>query len=487
MSGSKVYSNFLWRFLERCGAQGVTFIVSLVLARLLDPDIYGTVALITVFTTIMQAFVDSGMGNALVQKKNADDLDFSTVFYFNIVVSLVLYAIMFFVAPLIASFYEKPELVPLVRALSLIIVIAGVKNIQQAYVSRNLLYKKFFFATLAGTIGAAVAGIAMAYLGYGAWALVVQMLLNAFVDTIILWFTVKWRPHKIFSFERLKSLFSYGWKLLVSSLLDIIYNELAQLIIGKKYSSSDLGYYNRGKQFPSVFVSNVNVAIDSVLLPVMSKDQDSTDRIKAMTRRSVRIGIFVMAPIMIGLAVCSRPLIQLILTEKWLPAVPYLWMFCIIYMLYPVQTANLNAIKAIGRSDIYLRLELIKKAIGIVILIITMNYGVFAVACGVMITRVLYQVINAVPSKRLLNYKYTEVCKDLFPSIFVAGVMGVCIYSINLFNLPDWLTLIIQIPSGCIIYILLSHLLKIDSLVYVRKAIKNFTVNKTLKQKKEER
>ena len=481
MTVNKIYSNFLWRLFERCGAQGVTFIVSLVLARLLDPDVYGTVALVTVFTTIMQAFVDSGMGNALIQKKNADDLDFSTVFYFNLAISLALYAIMFFVAPLIGRFYDKPELVTMIRVLSIIILIAGVKNIQQAYVSRNLLYKKFFFATLSGTIAAAIAGIFMAYLGFGAWALVTQMLLNALVDTVFLWFTVKWRPHKMFSFKRLKSLFSFGWKLLISALLDIIYNELAQLVIGKKYSSSDLGYYNRGKQFPSVFVSNVNVAIDSVLLPVMSKDQDSIDRIKIMTRRSVRVGIYVMSPIMIGLAVCGKPLIRLILTEKWLPAVPYLWIFCIIYLLYPVQTANLNAIKAIGRSDVYLYLEVIKKVIGVVILIISMNYGVFAVACGVMITRILYQVINAIPSKRIFNYNYLEVVKDLFPSILVSAVMGVCVYSITLLNFPDLVTLIIQIPLGAVVYILISYFFKLDSFIYIKNNLKGFNFKKNNK------
>lgn len=233
MSSTNVITNFFWRFLERCGAQGVTFIVSIVLARLLDPTVYGTVALVTIFTTIMQVFVDSGMGNALIQKKDADDLDFSSVFYFNMAMCSVLYLIMFFAAPFIASFYRMPELTAIVRVLSFVVVISGVKNVQQAYVSRHLMFKRFFFSTLGGTIGAAVIGIAMAYLGFGVWALVAQMLFNAAVDTTILWITVKWRPKKMFSFQRLKSLFSYGWKLLASSLIDTVYNDLRQLIIGK--------------------------------------------------------------------------------------------------------------------------------------------------------------------------------------------------------------------------------------------------------------
>ncbi len=233
MNNKNVFSNFLWRFLERCGAQGVTFVVSIVLARLLDPSLYGTIALVTVFTTIMQVFVDSGMGNALIQKKDADDLDFSSVFWFNISMCSVMYLIMFFAAPLIAAFYKIPELTSIVRVLSLILVISGVKNVQQAFVSRNMLFKRFFFATIGGTIGAALIGIAMAYLGFGVWALVAQMLFNATVDTAILWITVKWRPKKLFSINRLKELFSFGWKLLVSSLIDTVYRDLTQLIIGK--------------------------------------------------------------------------------------------------------------------------------------------------------------------------------------------------------------------------------------------------------------
>ena len=362
MSSTNVITNFFWRFLERCGAQGVTFIVSIVLARLLDPTVYGTVALVTIFTTIMQVFVDSGMGNALIQKKDADDLDFSSVFYFNMAMCSVLYLIMFFAAPFIASFYRMPELTAIVRVLSFVVVISGVKNVQQAYVSRHLMFKRFFFSTLGGTIGAAVIGIAMAYLGFGVWALVAQMLFNAAVDTTILWITVKWRPKKMFSFQRLKSLFSYGWKLLASSLIDTVYNDLRQLIIGKKYSSGDLAYYNQGKKFPQLIVTNINTSIDSVLLPTMSKAQDDMAAVRSMTRRAIKTSTFLMMPAMIGLAVCAEPLVQLILTEKWLPCVLFLRIFCITYAFYPIHTANLNAIKAMGRSDLFLKLEIIKNS-----------------------------------------------------------------------------------------------------------------------------
>lgn len=478
MSSTNVITNFFWRFLERCGAQGVTFIVSIVLARLLDPTVYGTVALVTIFTTIMQVFVDSGMGNALIQKKDADELDFSSVFYFNMAMCAVLYLIMFFAAPFIASFYRMPELTAIVRVLSFIIVISGVKNVQQAYVSRHLMFKRFFFSTLGGTIGAAVIGIAMAYLGFGVWALVAQMLFNAAVDTTILWITVKWRPKKMFSFQRLKSLFSYGWKLLVSSLIDTVYNDLRQLIIGKKYSSGDLAYYNQGKKFPQLIVTNINTSIDSVLLPTMSKAQDDMAAVRSMTRRAIKTSTFLMMPAMIGLAVCAEPLVQLILTEKWLPCVLFLRIFCITYAFYPIHTANLNAIKAMGRSDLFLKLEIIKKTVGIIAILITMWISVQAMAYSFLVTTILNQIINSWPNKKLLNYSYLEQVKDMLPQIMLSLVMGAAIYAVSFLHLSASLTLLIQIPLGVLVYWSGSKIFHVESYTYIIEMVKNFKKRK---------
>lgn len=478
MSSTNVITNFFWRFLERCGAQGVTFIVSIVLARLLDPTVYGTVALVTIFTTIMQVFVDSGMGNALIQKKDADDLDFSSVFYFNMAMCSVLYLIMFFAAPFIASFYRMPELTAIVRVLSFVVVISGVKNVQQAYVSRHLMFKRFFFSTLGGTIGAAVIGIAMAYLGFGVWALVAQMLFNAAVDTTILWITVKWRPKKMFSFQRLKSLFSYGWKLLVSSLIDTVYNDLRQLIIGKKYSSGDLAYYNQGKKFPQLIVTNINTSIDSVLLPTMSKAQDDMAAVRSMTRRAIKTSTFLMMPAMIGLAVCAEPLVQLILTEKWLPCVLFLRIFCITYAFYPIHTANLNAIKAMGRSDLFLKLEIIKKTVGIIAILITMWISVQAMAYSFLVTTILNQIINSWPNKKLLNYSYLEQIKDMMPQILLSLGMGAAIYAVSFLHLSASLTLLIQIPLGVLVYWSGSKIFHVESYTYIIEMVKNFKKRK---------
>lgn len=448
-----VIGNFIWRFAERCGAQLVTFIVSIVLARILDPKDYGTIALVTVFTTILQVFVDSGLGTALIQKKNADDLDFSSVFYFNFIVCIILYVGMFIAAPYIALFYKDTTLTPVIRVISLTIVISGVKGIQQAYVSKNMLFKRFFFSTIGGTIFSAVLGIAMAYMGYGVWALVAQQLSNTAIDTLILWLTVKWRPKKMFSYERLKGLFSFGWKLLISSLLDTAYNNLRNLIIGKLYSSSDLAFYNQGEKFPKVIVMNINASIDSVLLPTMSIEQDNPERIKQMTRRAIKTSTYVMAPLMMGLAFCAEPIVRLVLTDKWIFCIPFLRIFCITYMFWPVHTANLNAINAMGRSDWFLRLEIIKKIVGLAILLSTMWFGVMAMAYSLLLSSVLSQIINSWPNRKLLKYGYLEQVRDFAPGILLAVLMGICVHFVEYMFLPMIVTLVIQIVLGAIIYI----------------------------------
>ena len=472
LNRSKVFGGLIWRFAERCGAQLVGFVISVILARLLDPSAYGTIALITVFTTILQVFVDSGLGNALIQKKNADDLDFSTVFYTNIVFCTLLYVIICACSPLIAKFYNNSSMVPLIRVLSLTVLISGVKNVQQAYVSRHMLFKRFFFSTLGGTIAAAVIGIAMAYMGYGVWALVAQQVINLAIDTIILWITVKWRPRWMFSINRLKVLYSFGWKLLVSSIIDTVYTDIRQLIIGKMYSSTDLAFYNKAKQFPTLIVNNINTSIDSVLLPAMSDAQDEKAHVKAMTRRSITTSVYIMAPLMMGLAFVAKPLVSLILTDKWLPCVPFLRIFCITYMFRPIHTANLNAIKALGRSDLFLKLEILKKTVGVILLLSTMWFGVMAMAYSLLVSTIASQIINSWPNRKLLGYSYLDQLKDILPGIFLAVFMGFCVSFVELLGLPNILTLAIQVVAGAVIYIAGSFILKLDSFQYLFGIIK---------------
>lgn len=478
MDKKNVFSNLIWRFMERCGAQGVSFVVSIVLARLLAPEAYGTIALITVFTTLLQVFINSGLGTALIQKKDADDLDFSTVFYFNAVMCLTLYGLLFLTAPLIATFYGLPELTPLIRVLGLTLVISGVKNVQQSYVSKTMQFRRFFFSTLGGTVFSAIVGIVMAYKGYGAWALVGQNLTNNLVNTVIIWITVKWRPKWMFSWVRLKSLFSYGWKILVSALLETGYQDLHQLIIGKVYTAGDLAYYNKGALLPKTVVANVNSSIDSVLLPTMATEQTDRTRMKAMTRRAITISTYIMMPMMMGIAVCAVPLTRLLLTEKWLPSVVFLRIFCFSYAFHPIHTANLNAIKAMGRSDLFLKLEIAKKAVGLVSILATMFISVEAMAYSLIVSTVASQIINSWPNKKLLGYSYLEQVKDMLPQIVLSCVMGAVVYCVNFLGLGDILTLLLQVLVGVLVYVMGSLLFKVESFTYLLDTLKSFSPKK---------
>lgn len=481
-TGKSVLANFLWRFMERIGAQMVSLVVSIVLARILSPTDYGTVALINVFINILAVFIDSGFNASLIQKKGADDTDFSSVFFAQMVICTVMYLLLFIFAPSISGFYSRPEMTPMIRVLGLTMIVAGVKNIQTAYVSRNMMFKKFFFATLGGTIGAAGIGIGLAAAGFGAWALIGQSLFNNMVDTIILWITVKWRPKKTFSFERLKKLFSFSWKLLLSGLLDTGYNNLRSLIIGKVYTSEDLAFYDQGKKWPNLVITNINSSLDSVLLPSMSAEQDDAARVKTMTRRAIKTSTYIMAPLLMGLAFCGEPLFRLILTDKWLPAVPFLRIFCITYMFYPIHTANLNAIKAMGRSDLFLKLEIIKKLVGLGLLAVSVPISVMAIGYSLLVSSVASQIINTWPNKKLLNYGYLEQLKDIIPGILLAVFMGGCVYWVKFLPVNELLILVIQVLVGAAIYITGSKVFKLESYAYIKTMAKQFLNTRQTKQ-----
>lgn len=470
---AKALSGLMWSFLEKFGAQCVTLVVSIVLARLLEPDVFGMIGIVTVFMAVLNVFVDSGLGNALIQKKDADAVDFSSVFFFNILMCTALYLLLFLTAPLVAKFFKLPELSPVIRVMGLTLIFSGINNVQKAFVARHLKFKRFFFATLGGTLGAAAVGIFMAVKGYGVWALVGQSLFSSLANTVILWITVKWRPVWKFSGERFKGLFFYGWKLLAASLIGTIYNNLRQLIIGKMYSAESLAFYNRGYMIPNTFVGSVSSAIDSVLLPVLASAQDDKEAVMAITRRSVRISAYVMWPIMMGIAACSEALISVLLTDKWLPSAPFIIIFCITYAFQPLESANLNAIKALGRSDIYLKLDLIRKTIGFTILVSTMWFGPLVMALSNLFFAVINQIINIYPNKKLLSYSYRQQMSDFLPSMFLAAVMFAIVYSVKLFGLANWLTLLIQVPTGVLVYFAGSKLFKFDSFDYIVNTVKS--------------
>ncbi len=452
----------------------MSFLVSIILARLLLPSDYGVIALITIFIDIANVFVSSGFGAALVQKKDADEVDFSSVFYFSIVMSWVLYIIVFLGAPAVAGFYDKEILTPVLRVMALKLPLAGVNSVQHAYVQKKMLFKRFFFSTLIGTVGSAVVGIVMAYTGFGAWALVAQYLFNSTMDTVVLWFTVRWRPVWRFSLGRMKYLFGFGWKMLASELIHTSYKQIRSLIIGKVYTEKDLAFYNQGGKLPSLIVTNINSSVSSVLFPAMTLKQDDTGKLKEMVRLSIRVSSYIMWPLMIGLLVISEPIVRLMFTEKWLPCVPYMQIACIQFALEPVQTANVQAVKAMGKGRTYLIMEIVKKLFGIVMIVAVMYQGVMAIAVTAMFVTFFAALVNSTPNRKYLGYTYREQLVDLIPSILLAAAMGICVYGVGRLPVPDLVSIVLQAVSGAASYIIISLAFRVSQFRYIVDILKNF-------------
>lgn len=467
----KIVSGMGWKFGERIIAQGISFIISIVLARLLSPKEYGTIALVLVFITIANVFVSDGLGAGLIQKKSGD-LEFSTMFYCSLTFGVILYFLLFLFAPLIASFYSNKDLIIVVRVLALQLPLASIKTIQHAYISKYMMFKKFFFSTLAGTIISGVIGIIMAYCGMGVWALVEQYLVNSLIDMIVLFFTVNWRPKLLFSIDAAKKIFSYSWKLLAASLINTIYNECRNLIIGKKYSESDLAFNTKGSQFPSLFITNIDTAISSVLFPAMASVHEDKENLKILTKKSMKMTSFLIFPLMIGLMTISESLVVVLLTDKWLGCVPFLIIACIYWMFQPCLTANNEVLKATGRTDICLKIEIIKKIIGFLLVILTMNISVFALAMSNALFALLSTAINIFATQSVIHYGYREQIADMLPSFILSSIMGIIVYFIGEFRISKIFVMILQILCGGIFYLACAYILKMDSILDLIKILK---------------
>ena len=456
-------------------SQLVGFVVSIILARVLLPENYGVIVLVSVFVNICDKIVICGFATSLIQKKDADNLDFSTVLFFSIAMSLVLYLLLFFTAPLIASFYSEydaTELISVIRVLGLSLFVLAVNSVQHAFVSRQMQFNRYFWSVTGGTMISAVVGISMAYSGMGVWALVGQNLTMSVADTLILWFTVKWRPVLRFSYERLRGLFSYGWKIFAASMIKTVYNNLRSLVIGKVYTPADLAYYNRGQSFPQLVDSNVIGTIDSVFFPAVSKVQDSKADMKSMLRRVIKTSSFFLMPILAGLAAVADPLVRLLLTDKWAECIPYLQILSFSFILSSVEVEDLQAIKATGRSDIVLRLEVIKKTVGILILIASVPFGIKAIAYGMLASQLFAAVVNAFPCRKLLDYSLFEQLKDVLPYLGASVLMFVAIYFVSAtWTLAPWLDLLARTAMGGVLYLGWMLIKKDESLSYVRTTV----------------
>lgn len=462
-------TNLIWKFSERLSSQLVSFIVSIIIARILNPSDYGLIAMTMVFINLSYVLIDGGFNSALIQKKKADKLDFSTIFWFSIIFAILIYLLIYVSAPYIASFYgpQYKQLTPILRVLGIIIIIHSVNSIQTAYISRKMLFKNFFWGTLIGTILSAIVGIYMACNGYGVWSLVGQLLTSASTNALTLYLITKKLPSIAFSYKRLKSMLNYGFKIFCANILTTIFLDIRTFLIGKLYSSADLAFFERGKHYPLLIGSNINTSIGTVLFPKLSSQQENPTAIKSTTRKSIRFSAYIMAPLMLGLAATAEPLIRLLLTDKWLPCVPYLQLFCIIYLFQPIHTANMQAIKAIGRSDIYLKLELIKKIIELVMLLLVMWISVKAIAINMAVLTTLFTLVNSWPNIKLLNYSLKEQFHDIIPAIGMSVIVFICTYPAIYMPYNDIFIILIQVITGTAIYLILSKLTHNKEYIYI--------------------
>ena len=428
---SKVAKGAVWTLMEKLSTQVVQFIVAMILARLLTPDDYGLVALTTIFIAVANVLVDGGFGNALIQKKDSDDLDFNSVFYLNIVLSLIVYFALFLAAPWIAEFYKTSELTLVIRVIGISLLFNAVNAIQNAELTKKMLFHLSFRVSLITCVASAICGITLAFLGYGVWALVWSSLVSGFVGVIARWFIIAWRPRLMFSLARLKPLFSYGWKMAVSAMIDQVYVNLTGLLIGKFYTKADLAYVNKGRSLPQLAMSEVDATLGRVTFPALVLLQDDKVRLRESMRRTMRCSTFLVFPLMVGVAACAESELLLLYGPQWTPATPYMILACFGFALWPFHTINLRGIMALGRSDVFLKLEIVKKALGLIVILSTFRLGILPwIAISTFVMGPVGVIINAWPNRRLLDYTIGMQIRDVMPTALVciaeaAVVIGV--------------------------------------------------------------
>ena len=479
---TKTISGLFWRLGERITAQIISFFVTVVLARILMPEQYGIIAIVTIFINLANVFVTSGLGTSLVQKKEADDLDFSTMFWASLFLSIILYLLIFVLSPIVANIYDNQLITIVLRVMGFKIPIAAINSIQQAYVQRKMIFKKFFFSTIIGTIISAFVGIGMALKGFGVWALVGQYLTNSIIDTCVLAITVKWKPHLMFSMERFKSLFTYGWKIMASSFIGTVFDQLRGLIIGARYSSTDLAYNNKGEQIPSLLSNNINSTMESVLFSSISKVQDDKIKVKNAMRRLMKISSFVIMPLLFGISAVANTLISILLTEKWNACIPYLRVVCIQQCFGILNTVNMQVIKAIGKSDTILKLEFIKKPIYLLILLIVMNISPLAICIANACYSIIALFINSRPNKKYLDYGLKDQISDILIYFIISLIMEIIVIMIGMIRINTYVLLMLQIIVGIVFYIGISVILKLESFKYILEIIKNTFKNKKVNE-----
>jgi O-antigen/teichoic acid export membrane protein len=469
---TKTVHALLWSFLEAIALRGVQFVVGIVLARLLFPEQFGLIGMLTIFMAVIRAFLDSGFGAALIQKREVTQTDICSIFYFNIVVGIVAAGLLCLAAPWIAAFYKQPVLTPLTRALSLTIVINSFGMIQSTILTKEINFKtKTKVSVIAGVLSG-VAGIALAALGFGVWSLVVQQVTASLFTTVGLWSFSPWRPALVFSFDALRGMFGFGSRLLVSSVLNQIFENVYFVVIGKLFSPADLGFFTRAKTLNDLPSQTLSQMVGRVTFPVFSTIQDDRERLKRGLKRAMTTLVLVNFPMMIGLAIIARPLVLMLLTEKWAPSITYLQLLCVAGLLFPLHLMNLNMLQALGRSDLFLRLEIIKKVMITINIAVTWRWGISAIIYGMIVTSLIAYYLNSYYNGALISYPIREQALDLFPYLIVSLLMGSAVYAAGLLQFPGhWSTLLVQITAGVFVYVGLCRVFRLKAFMDIWQAM----------------
>ena len=461
---SKTVKGVVWSSIERFSTQGVQFLIMIIMARLLTPKDYGLIGMLAIFLAVAQSLIDSGFSQALIRKQDRTDVDNSTVFYFNIVVSSALYLILFIAAPFVADFYNQPELTSVMRVVCLGVILNSLAVVQRALLTVRIDFKTQAKASLSAAVISGCIGIVLAYCGFGVWSLVVQQLLNLSVNTLLLWIFSKWRPIAVFSWKSFHELFAFGSKLLASGLLDTMYRNIYPIVIGKLFSASSLGHYTRAQQFSEFPSSNVTGIIQRVTYPILCGIQDEMERLAIVYRKFLKLSAFIIFPLMIGMSAVARPFIDIVLGTQWGFCGQLLQIICFAMMWYPIHAINLNLLQVKGRSDLFLRLEIIKKILGITVLCITAPFGLVVMCYGQIFNSIVALVINTYYTGKLINVGFIRQMKDLLPTLLLSLTMFGAILLVNGFIEVNMHRLVIGVLVGIIVYASGSYIFKFKEL-----------------------
>lgn len=457
-----------WSFIDNLSSSGITFLVGLILARLLTPSEYGIMAILTIFIAVSNSIVDSGFSNALIRKTDARRVDYNTVFLFNLLVSGLLYVVLFLAAPAISWFFKEPLLVEVMRVIGWVLVINALAIIPRTLFVKEVNFKTQTKVSLIASISSGVIGIGMALAGLGVWSLVGQQLSRQLLNTLFLWIYCTWRPAWEFSMQSFKELFGFGSKILLSGLLNTIFNEIYSLVIGRCYTSAQLGQYTRANQFNQIFSSNLTTVIQRVSYPVLSSIQNEPERLREAYRKVIKSTMLISFACMLGLAAVARPLILILIGEKWLPAVGFLQIICFSGMLFPLHAINLNILQVKGRSDLFLRLEIIKKIIAVGPLVLGVLFSIEYMLWGSVCTSLIAYFLNSYYSADLINYPTKEQIKDILPTFLVSFVTAAVMWSLTLLSLSNWLLLPLQCLLGIALAVLIYECLHLPEYVEVK-------------------